>query len=220
MVRSSVNRIRVALFGSYYRGFFVLNELLNGPLKDRLTVVGVATDDPTANFVSVGKRVWRYGYSNDERELVKSLAASAGLRAYDARVKTEAFYRLYEDVWQPDLCLMATFGQRIDERLFTYPRFGFINLHPSDDDEWPSRYAGPDPFSEMLKDDCANCVITLHRVDNGFDTGERLLVSDTIPIPSGASVIDMHKISAPFAAAGVRTLLENAPWLAGELIAN
>ena len=37
----------------------------------------------------------------------------------------------------------------------------------------------------------------LHRVDDGFNTGELIAMSPRIAIPPGASVVDMHKISSP-----------------------
>jgi hypothetical protein len=48
---SSNGVLRVAVFGSYYRGFYVLNELLFGPLRERVKVVGVATDDTGSSFI-------------------------------------------------------------------------------------------------------------------------------------------------------------------------
>ncbi len=49
---SHQDRLRVAVFGSFYRGFYVLHELLEGVIKDRIQVVGVATDDPTQSYVA------------------------------------------------------------------------------------------------------------------------------------------------------------------------
>ena len=199
--------MRIAVFGSFYRGFFVLNELLKGPLKERLQVVGCATDDPASSFVGAHKRVWKYGYSKQEATLVRSLAEEYSVPVFDGRVKDDSFYRIFQTQWKPDLCIMATFGQMIDERLFTYPKMGFFNLHPSDLSDWPSRYAGPNPFSEMLKDGRTDCVITVHHVDGGFDTGDRVLTSEVIPIPAGAEVKDMHKITSPYAAMTARRLI-------------
>lgn len=204
LVNPTDQKLRVVLFGSYYRGFHVLNELLFGPESSGIVVVGVATDDPESTFISRHKRVWQYPHTPEETRMVRQLAQSQGIPVYSERVKTPEFYALIEDEWQPDYCIMATFGQRIDTRLFSYPVDGFYNLHPSDNGIWPSRYAGGNPFSALLEDGAAHCVVTLHRVNEGIDTGERLMVSDPLFIPPGATVTDLHKASSPLAAQLVR----------------
>lgn len=192
--------MRVAVFGSYYRGLHVLRELLSGHLRDRVQVVGVATDDPAQSFVSPHKRVWQYPHTEAERTMVGDLARSHGIEVYSGRVKCEAFYVTLEERWRPDLCVMATFGQKIDRRLYTCPPRGFYNLHPCKDDAWPSRYVGGNPFNALIADGSEYCVMAMHAVDDGFDTGPLLVFSAHIPIPAGASVVDMHRLTAPVAA--------------------
>lgn len=197
--------LRVVVFGSYYRGFFVLNELLFGPLASRVKVTGVATDDPSAPFINASRRVWQYPHTHEEEVMIKELCWREKLPFYDQKVKSEDFYSIFEQNWKPDVCIMATFGQRINERMFRYPKYGFYNLHPSDDAAWPSRYAGCNPFQHMLQDRAGHCVISMHHVDDGFDTGERVAVSEKIYIPPDASVPDLHKVSSPIAALLVRS---------------
>lgn len=202
------HKIPVVLFGSYYRGLYVLHELLSGPHHEKLKVVGVATDDPLNSFVSPHKRVWRFGYSQEEKNMVRDLASSHGIEVFTERVKSPDFYEIFKNKWTPQLCIMATFGQRIDKTLYEFPKIGFFNLHPSDRGVWPSRYAGPDPFTALIQDGMQECAISVHHVDGGFDTGERVLISDDIVIPPGANATDMHKLSAGYAARVVRRLLE------------
>jgi methionyl-tRNA formyltransferase len=196
--------LRVAVFGSYYRGFYVLNEFLFGPLKDRVKIVGVATDDPQKSFISRGKRVWQYPHTPAETRLVRDLASSHQIPVFDERVKLQNFRNEFCNNWRPDLCIMATFGQLIDEALFKYPSAGFFNLHPYDGGQWPSAYAGGNPFHAMIRDGLRSCVIAMHHVDATFDTGTLVGKSDSIAIPAGSSVTDMHKITSPFAALLVR----------------
>lgn len=192
--------LRVALFGSFHRGFHMLSELLKGPLAARVQVVGVATDDVEAAFISRERRVWSYPHLPEEETMVERLAAAHGLSAYKGRVKSAEFYQLYEQVWRPDVCISATFGQRYDARLFSYPRLGFFNLHPCIDDGWPSNFAGPNPFQTLLDEGADHTVIAMHAVDDGFDTGTLLGLSEAIYFPPGASVVDLHRISSPLAA--------------------
>lgn len=193
-------RVRVALFGSFYRGFFVLSELLNGPLKDRIQVVGVATDDPHAAFVNARARLWQYPHTPEERTMVENLARLAEIPVYSGRINSDPFHSEFRDAWKPDLCIMATFGQRIPARLFELPRLGFYNLHPCTDDGWPSRYAGGNPFAAMAAQREPWVRIALHRVDSGFDTGELIAYSEPVAYPPNANVIDMHKLTAVTAA--------------------
>lgn len=201
------NRIRIAVFGSFYRGYYVLGELMDGPCSGLLEVVGVASDDPSQGFVNARNRVWQYPHTHLEENMVADLARSAGIPVYRGRVKTPCFYDIYEREWKPDLCLMATFGQLIDLHLIHFPRLGFYNFHPSDTGEWPSVYAGSNPFQAMFDAQEKACVVTLHEVNEFFDQGRRVACTDRILIPPGATVTDMHKISSPFVAHLLRRTL-------------
>lgn len=192
--------LRIAVFGSFYRGFHVLDALVSGPIRDRVEVVGVATDDPSQSFVSPAKRVWQYPHTQHERTMVGDLACAHSIDVYTGRVKTAEFYARFENDWRPDLCVMATFGQKIDARLYGLPRLGFFNLHPCKDDAWPSRYVGGNPFRMLIGDGSEYCVIAMHAVDDGFDTGPLFAFSERIPIPPGADVVSLHKLTAPIAA--------------------
>lgn len=199
-VFSPRNPVRIAVFGSFHRGFHVLDALLKGPFGPCAKVVGVATDDVGASFISRERRVWSYPHSPDDESMVERLAAAHGLTAFKGRVKSDDFYRIYEEQWRPDLCIAATFGQRFDARLWRYPRLGFFNLHPCVDDGWPSAFAGPNPFQALLDAGLDHAVIALHEVDDGFDTGKLVALSEPIAFPRAASVVDLHACTSPAAA--------------------
>ena len=208
-------KIRIAVFGSFYRGYFMLNELLHGPLKDNFQVVGVATDDVTQAFISADKRVWQYPHLPEEETMVERHAQAKHVPVYTGRVKCGDFYTLFEQDWQPDMCVSATFGQLIDEQLFSFPKLGFFNIHPCLDDGWPSKYAGPNPFQALRDDGHDHTTAALHRVDSGFDTGELIAMSARIAMPLHATVVDMHKITSPvFAKFAVPELLRVAKGVA------
>ena len=194
-------RARIAVFGSFYRGYFVLNELLYGELSTRVEVVGVATDNPSNCFISASRRVWQYPHTEQEENMVHDLAQSRGLDVYRERINDDAFHQRFEQEWRPDLCIMATFGQKITARTFGFPALGFFNLHPCTEDGWPSRYAGGNPFQALRANRETHTKIAMHWVDEGFDTGKLLAYSQSVAIPPSASVTDMHKITAVTAAA-------------------
>jgi len=125
-------RTRVAVFGSFHGGFHVLSELLEPPLAELVSVVGVATDDPAQPFVHADVRLWKYPHTEAEEQMVRELAESSGLPIYTGRVKAPEFERMFVEEWKPNLCLMATFGQLISKRIFQVPQLGFFNFHHSD----------------------------------------------------------------------------------------
>jgi methionyl-tRNA formyltransferase len=188
-------RRRVAVFGSFLGGYHVLRELLGEPLASDVTVVGVATDDPTQPFTHPNVRLWRFPHSRDDELLVPRFAAGQGLPVYTGRVKDEDFCQQFEQEWRPDLCLMATFGQKIPRRLFTYPPLGFYNFHHSDA-AWPS-YPGPDPITHMVRDGKTHLVLTMHEVSDVIDGGRFVARSHRVPIPPGVNPIQMHRITWP-----------------------
>ncbi len=201
------DKIRVALFGSFYRGYCVLQELLHGWVSDQIEIVGVATDDPKQTFVGSGKRAWQYSHEPFEETMVEEMAMANSIDTYTGRVKTSEFLQRFTQAWQPDICLMATFGQRVDEPLFSSPRLGFYNFHPCYGDKWPS-YPGPNPFKEMLEDGKDSCVVAMHHVNERFDDGELVAFSDRVYFPLKATVIDLHKLTSPIAGKFAASQLE------------
>ena len=66
----------------------------------------------------------------------------------------------------PDLLISFTFPHRIPPEVVAIPRYGAVNLHPS---PLPA-YRGPNP-RRMLFDGATTLGATLHRIEDGFDTG-------------------------------------------------
>jgi methionyl-tRNA formyltransferase len=193
---------RVAVFGSFMGGYHVLRELLLGPLAHRVTVVGVATDDPTRPFTHASVRLWKYPHTQEDELLVPRFAVERGLPVFTGRVKAPEFYRMFLDEWRPQLCLMATFGQKIPTALITYPHLGFYNLHHSAD-TWPS-YPGPDPIAAMVRDGRKHLVLTIHKVTDIIDGGEFVARSHLVAIPEGINAVGMHRITWPQMGAFIR----------------
>ena len=193
-------KCRVAVFGSFYRGFYLLNEMLQGALSEKVAVVGVASDNPSAAFISAEHRVWQYPHTVYERDMVGMLAREHDLEPYLDKVNAPEFHTLYESKWKPDLCVMGTFGQRIGKRLIDGPRLGFYNLHPCIDDAWPSKYIGGNPFDSLMRDGQRYTCVVFHGIDEGFDTGPFVASTSRIALPRQTTVTDMHKISAVAAA--------------------
>ena len=186
-------KTRVAVFGSFYGGHHVLSELLEPPLAELVTVTGIATDDPKQPFIHADVRLWKYPHTQAEEQLVRDLAAANDLPVYTGRVKTPEFERMFVEEWKPDLCLMATFGQKIPKSIFQVPGLGFYNFHHSDE-VWPS-YPGPDPVASMVRDGKTHVVITIHEVTEVLDGGVMFARSHKIALPPDANAVKVHRIT-------------------------
>lgn len=176
-------------------GYHVLTELLFGDLAERVEIVGVATDDPAQPYTNAKVRLWKYPHTEDDETLVRRFAFSRRLPVFTGRVKSQEFHDLMANHWRPDLCLMATFGQKIPLHLIQLPRMGFFNFHHSGP-AWPS-YPGPDPIAAMLRDGVKHLVLTMHKVSDVIDDGEFVARSHPVAIPAGINAIEMHRITWP-----------------------
>jgi len=199
-------RTRVAVFGSFMGGYHVLKELLEGPLADRVEIVGVATDDPTQAFTHPAVRLWKYPHARKDETLVPRYATKFGLSIFDGRIRTPEFERLFLCNWRPALCLMATFGQKIPNSLIQFPPLGFYNFHHSGD-AWPS-YPGPDPIRDMIRDGRKHLVLTIHAVTDVIDGGAFVARSHRVELPPHANAISMHRVTWPQMGAFIRKTVE------------
>ena len=208
----AARKTRVAVFGSFLGGYHVLRELLLGPLANRVTVVGVATDDPTQPFIHAEKRLWKYAHDRDDEVIAPRFAREHDLPVYTGRVKAPEFFATFLDEWQPELCLMATYGQKIPTALINYPSLGFYNFHHSGP-TWPS-YPGPDPIAAMVRDGREDLVLTIHKVSDVIDGGEFVARSHPVAIPAGINAVGMHRITwrqmGPFIRREVGAMLDAA----------
>lgn len=74
---------------------------------------------------------------------------------------------------RPGLGCVACFPRRIPPELLGVPPLGFLNLHPS---ALPA-YRGPAPIFWQLRDGLTRLGLTVHLMDEGFDTGPTLAQS-------------------------------------------
>jgi methionyl-tRNA formyltransferase len=202
-----ITRKRVAVFGSFMGGYHVLRTLLADELARHVDVVGVATDDPAQAFTHPQVRLWKYPHTPDDELLVRRFAEGLGIPVYTGRVTAEPFYELFAQEWQPDLCLMATFGQKIPERLFRFPPLGFYNFHHSGE-TWPS-YPGPDPIAQMQRDGQTHVVLTMHEVSEVLDGGRFVAHSHRVPLLPHANAITMHRVTWPQMGPFIRSQVTN-----------
>jgi folate-dependent phosphoribosylglycinamide formyltransferase PurN len=171
----AVTGLRVALFVSYDLGIEVFRSALTLEKTGAIQIVGVATDavaDPRAK-ISKARRTWKYFNRAEQATLqarVEDLAANHGIDCFTGNVKSEFFSEQVIPAWAPELIFMCGFGQLVPPRVFEHPKFGMYNFHPSD--LLKQKYAGPDPFGDLVRNREVTTVGCIHHVNAEFDQGK------------------------------------------------
>lgn len=142
---------------------------------------------------------------------VKTAAQQLGLPVIQPEKlrSPEAFQQLQD--WNPDLIVVAAFGQILRPNVLELPKFGCLNIHAS----LLPCHRGPAPIQAAILVGDAQTGITVMKMDAGLDTGP-ILSQRSIPIEpqdTGGSLFE--KLSK----LGGELLLETLPkYLAGELV--
>lgn len=213
--------LKVNVFGSFYRGLYVLDDLarLESARNDIAVLTGLCTDGVESDSakVSVARRVWQFIPQEDRESFVRqlmNLALDRGVPVFTGKVKSEAFRdHILPQIFTPDVILMSTFGQLIDQNIYNAPQKGMYNFHPSDLAN--GKFRGPNPFYDLLEAGETSTRMTVHLVDAGFDTGQVVGFSPEICValesPESWSreehIMVMHKRTSQIAGLMARRLL-------------
>ncbi len=126
---------------------------LNKLAAKGINVVGVvppAKDDPT-------------------NKLMVDTASSLGfdIIEYNSSLNDKGFLQRIKNL-NADLGVVASFNKKLPKELLQLTKDGFINLHPS---KLP-HYRGANPYSHVIINGEEESAITLHYMDENFDTGD------------------------------------------------
>lgn len=106
---------------------------------------------------------------------------------------------------KPAIGIVFGFSFKIPAAVYTMPAKGFYNIHPG---PLPA-YRGPDPVFRQVKNREPYAAVTIHKIDDGFDSGA-IVLSDKIRL----SVTDTHGLLttklSELAAIMIGTLLKMA----------
>jgi methionyl-tRNA formyltransferase len=169
-------------------------------LDDRHQVVGVVTqpDRPAGR----GRHL--------TASPVKELALSRGLEVFQPRTFREpaAVQRLAD--WQPEVIVVAAFGQILPPAVLDLPPHGCLNIHGS----LLPRYRGAAPISAAILAGDERTGVTLMLMDEGMDTGPILAQAETAIGPGDSTAT----LTADLARLGAELLIDILPaWLAGRI---
>jgi methionyl-tRNA formyltransferase len=111
---------------------------------------------------------------------------------------------------EPDLGVLADYGQIIPGRLLELPRLGILNLHPS----LLPRHRGATPINAAIAAGDPRFGVTIIRMDEGLDTGPIVAATDW-PASGRETAPQLEAFAAREAATLLGRTLDG--WVAGEI---
>jgi len=133
---------------------------------DGLKITGV-------NIVGVIGPKKSHGTYNDFKNFVGRLGLN--FIEYD-KLDDAAFIDEIKDL-NADLAVVCSFNYKIPKVLLDSVKGGFINVHPS----LLPKYRGANPYSAVIINNEKETGVTLHFMDEGFDTGD-IIAQKTLPL--------------------------------------
>lgn len=143
---------------------------------------------------------------------VKEYALSKGYPVYQPqKVKTPEFVAELKAM-EPDLIVVAAFGQFLSKEILEMPKYGCINVHAS----LLPKYRGAAPIQYAIIKGEKESGVTIMQMDIGMDTGA-MLSKVVVPIGDNMTMGELHD---ELRAKGAELLLETIPQIeAGSIVA-
>ncbi len=141
---------------------------------------------------------------------VKKLALELGLNIYQPRsLRTEESIQQIKE-WNPDVIVVAAFGQILKKNVLTFPPYGCVNVHAS----LLPRWRGASPINAAILNGDQQTGVTIMKMDEGLDTGPIISMRST-PIDPQENA---GELSDRLARLGGETIIEILPkYISGEL---
>lgn len=118
---------------------------------------------------------------------VKEYALEQGLTVYQPqKVKTPEFVELLHEL-QPELIVVAAFGQFLSKEILELPKYGCINVHAS----LLPKYRGAAPIQYAIIKGEKESGVTIMQIDIGMDTGA-MLDKVVVPIEENTTMGELH----------------------------
>ena len=135
---------------------------------------------------------------------VKVAAESAGIPVYQPHSlrSEDAAVPLHE--WQPDVIVVAAFGQILRPHVLELPPKGCVNVHAS----LLPRWRGASPIQHAILAGDEQTGITLMQMDKGMDTGA-ISVQEATPISADDTSATLHDRLAELGAQMLRSFLDD-----------
>jgi methionyl-tRNA formyltransferase len=142
---------------------------------------------------------------------VKRAALNANIPTYQPKSLRKEETAVPLKAWQPDLIVVAAFGQILRPHLLELPPLGCLNVHAS----LLPRWRGASPIQHAVLAGDAETGVTLMQMDVGLDTGS-MYIKQSIPILPDETAATLHDKLAELGAAMIGDYLDDI--IAGHLI--
>ena len=118
---------------------------------------------------------------------VKELALQHNIEVLQpVKVKEEDFIRTLEEI-NPEVIVVAAFGQILPKRILDMPKFGCINVHAS----LLPKYRGAAPIQWVVVNGETEAGVTIMHMDVGCDTGD-MIIKDKITLDKKETGGSLH----------------------------
>ena len=118
---------------------------------------------------------------------VKEYALSQGYEVHQPqRVKTLEFVAQLREM-NPDLIVVAAFGQLLSQEILSMPKYGCINVHAS----LLPKYRGAAPIHYAIMQGEKESGVTIMQMDIGMDTGD-MIKKVVVPIGENMTMGELH----------------------------
>ena len=135
---------------------------------------------------------------------VKEYALEQGLTVYQPqKVKTPEFVELLHEL-QPELIVVAAFGQFLSKEILELPKYGCINVHAS----LLPKYRGAAPIQYAIIKGEKESGVTIMQMDIGMDTGA-MLDKVVVPIEENTTMGELHDALREQGAALLLQVIDN-----------
>lgn len=141
---------------------------------------------------------------------VKLVAQDAGVPVYQPKSLRKEETAEPLNAWEPDVIVVAAFGQILRPHVLYLPPSGSINVHAS----LLPRWRGASPIQHAILAGDTETGITLMQMDEGLDTGP-IYVREAIPIEPRETAATLHDRLALLGAELLRRYLDDI--LAGNI---
>lgn len=139
----------------------------------------------------------------ETRMILQQLCAQGGIPLQIFTQKNiESQLMAWLEQHKPDVVLVKTFPYKIPAAALLVPKYGFINFHYAPLPE----YRGSNPLFWMIRNGIREGGLTVHRMDESFDTGEILLQEKLLIQPDASFGMVIGQLAFSGAAMTARLL--------------